>query len=68
MKDVFESNGFLPLQYIINADKEFDDEYYKKNTSLGNRGRTVKFFRSDKYQTEHLIHVGIWKSVSNLHS
>lgn len=68
MKDIFESNGFLPLQYLLNANQQFDDEYYKKNTSIGNKILTLKFFRSEKYQTENLIHVGIWKSVSNIHS
>lgn len=69
MEDIFESNGFLPLQYIIDSDnKGFDEDHYKTDRSSGNQIIKLRFYKSKKYQTNNLIHVGIWKPASNIHS
>ncbi len=69
MTDIYESNSHLPVQYIINANEEVKEEYqYKEDRSIGNILLQLRFYKSDLYQTNQLIHVGHWKPCSNIHS
>lgn len=67
MTDIFESDGRLPLQYLIgmhNGQNGDSSDGEKKEGDVTN----LRFYKSIFYQTEHMIEVGHWKPCSNIHS
>lgn len=70
MKDVFDSNGYLPLHYIIRR----ENNPSQVTTLEGKAQKPTREvydiipYKCDRYQTNHMILVGIWKPVSNVHS
>jgi hypothetical protein len=68
MTDIYESNGYLPVQYLVNAIPEPDNAGVCEDQEAGNIIVSLKFYKSKIYQTAHQVSVGHWKPCSNVHS
>lgn len=68
MTDIYESNGYLPVQYLVNIILGAANSGICEDQQAGNIIVSLKFYKSKLYQTTYQVSVGHWKPCSNVHS